>query len=91
MAETIVGIRELKAELSSHMRSVKTGGTILITEHGNPVGRIVPVARTLEERVQRLAESGIVEWNGQRPGPPPPRPKVKGRGMISDLLLEDRE
>ncbi len=41
-----VGVRELKAHLSDYLKKVKAGRTVLITEHGKPVGRIVPAGQS---------------------------------------------
>lgn len=48
MTQVIVGIRELKARLSEYLRQVKAGETVIITEHGRPIGRIVPEPESLE-------------------------------------------
>ncbi len=37
-----VGIADLKAHLSGHLRTVKKGATLLVMERGTPVARIVP-------------------------------------------------
>ena len=42
--EMEAGIRELKSKLSAYMRRVKAGETVVITERGKPIGRIVPVS-----------------------------------------------
>jgi prevent-host-death family protein len=39
-----VGIADLKAHLSGHLRTVKKGETLLVMERGTPVARIVPAA-----------------------------------------------
>lgn len=90
MQGTAVGIRELKNRLSEYLRRVKGGETILVTERGRPVGQIVPVPATLRERVGRLAQSGVVEWSGERL--PPYRPKAVNRSgkLLSDLVAEER-
>jgi PHD/YefM family antitoxin component YafN of YafNO toxin-antitoxin module len=38
MAEHIVGIRQLKEQLSHFVEQVKTGATVVITDRGKPVG-----------------------------------------------------
>lgn len=91
MAETIVGVRNLKAELSSHLRRVKTGDTVLITERGNPIGRIVPAGTSVEERMKKMVAAGLASWSGQRLQPIKPPAKVRGKRSLADLLLEDRE
>ena len=42
MTQSTVGIRDLKARLSEYLRQVKDGETVIITEHGRPIGRIIP-------------------------------------------------
>jgi len=39
-----VGIADLKAHLSGHLRTVKKGEVLLVVERGTPVARIVPAA-----------------------------------------------
>jgi len=39
-----VGIADLKAHLSGHLRTVKRGETLVVVERGTPVARIVPAA-----------------------------------------------
>jgi prevent-host-death family protein len=91
MSETMVGIRELKAQLSEYLRRVKEGQTLVITDHGKPVGRIVPVGETLEERMQRLVEAGIMKWNGKKLKPREPIAINRDLRQISDLVVEDRD
>ncbi len=94
MSYTTIGIRELKAQLSRTMRQVKAGETVIITERGEPIGRIVPMPTALEDRLQELVELGLVAWNGQKFGARPrdfTPARVKGPVTVADLLLEDRE
>jgi prevent-host-death family protein len=37
-----VGIAELKARLSEHLRSVRNGGTLTVLDRDTPIARIVP-------------------------------------------------
>ena len=37
-----VGIRELKAKLSEHVQRANEGETIVVTDRGRPVARLVP-------------------------------------------------
>jgi prevent-host-death family protein len=63
--ETAVGIRELKARLSAYLQRVKAGNTLTITEHGKPIGRIVPLGQTTkEEKLRKMIESGFADWSG---------------------------
>ena len=90
MSETSVGVRQLKARLSEYLRRVKAGETVLITDRGQPVGRIVPTAEPLEARLQRLAEAGLVLWSGRKLEPRPPVVEARGGRTVADLLIEDR-
>jgi prevent-host-death family protein len=91
MSQVTVGIRELKAHLSSYVRQVKLGASVVITERGKPVGRIVPIGPSLETRLQELREAGLAAWSGRRLSPIAPVAVTRGEQMVSDLLLEDRE
>lgn len=91
MPPTETGIRQLKSNLSAYLRRVKAGETVVITEHGKPIGRIVPVAEPVEERIQQLAQAGLVAWNGSRLPLTAPAAHLQGERTVADLLLEDRE
>ena len=91
MSQVTVGIRELKAHLSSYVRQVKSGASVVITEHGKPVGRIVPIGPSLETRLQELREAGLAAWSGRALSPIAPVAHTRGDQMVADLLLEDRE
>ena len=91
MVSTTVGIRELKAQLARYVRQVKAGGIVTITERGKPIGRIVPVRKTTEERMQELIQSGLVAWNGRKPQPMKSPPRIQGKRTVAELLLEDRQ
>lgn len=54
MSELRVGVRDLKARLSEYLRQVSQGQTVIITDHGRPVGRLMPVDQPLDERLKVL-------------------------------------
>jgi prevent-host-death family protein len=91
MRETTVGTRELKNRLSEYLRRVKAGETVIITERGKPVGQILPVQANLTDRLKKLAQAGVVEWNGQPVPPYQPTAVNRGKQLLSDLVIEDRE
>ena len=92
MAEKRVGIRTLKAQLSGYIREIKKGNTIVITERGNAVGRIIPAAETLEERIQTLVQSGVADWNGKKLKPGKPVAKIKpGCKTLAEIVSENRD
>jgi len=90
MSEKTVGVRELKARLSEYLRQVKKGRTVVITEHGKPVGRLVPAGQSLEQRLQAMIDAGLAEWNGKPLPPVKPVAKLRGGKSIADLIIEDR-
>lgn len=91
MTQATVGIRDLKAQLSTYVQRVKAGDTLIITERGKPVGRIVPLERSLKDRLLELVAAGVVDWNGQKLEPVAPIARTRGPRTVADLLLEDRE
>ena len=91
MAHVTVGIRELKARLSSYVRQAKSGTSVVITDRGEPVARLVPMGRSLEDRMDDLVEAGLVSWSGKKLSRIAPVVSMHGQQTIADLLLEDRE
>ena len=89
--EKRVGIRELKSSLSECVREVKSGRTIVVTEHGQPVARIIPEGISLRQRVEALRKAGAIAWSGRRLRPAKPVGKVRGAKTVADLIVENRE
>jgi len=90
MAETKVGLRELKNKLSEYVRRVEAGETITITDRGNEVAWIIPKPETLEDKMDALAASGfLVRGTGKLK---PYEPKIVNRSgtLMSDVVVEDR-
>ena len=91
MTELNVGVRELKTNLSKYLREIKRGRTIVITEHGKAVGRLMPASLSRSEKIAALQQAGILRWNGKKLPRVKHRPKVRGQKTVADLLIEDRE
>jgi len=75
-----IGIAELKARLSEHLRSVRNGDTITVLDRNTPIAQIVPyAARPLDVRKakRRLRELKL-----------PPRPAKRTDSVA--ILVEDR-
>lgn len=80
-----VGTAELKAHLSSHLRSVRRGETITILDRREPVARLVPIDAPLSPVVVRPAKPGL---HGVRLLPP----VRDARGdVVEDLMAERAE
>ena len=88
-----IGIREAKINLSKLLKNVQKGGVVIITDRGQPVGKIVPVTQdslSLTERIHSLERQGWIgtqKADEQRPLPPPlPLPDE----LAQKYLQEDR-
>ncbi len=88
--ERQVGIRELKSRLSQYLRDVKAGATVVVTERGVPVARLVPDAVSPERRLRALKESGAIVWSGRGLGTAEPEARAHEGVEVGDILVEDR-
>jgi prevent-host-death family protein len=92
MAERRIGIRELKSKLSECVREVRSGGTIVVTEHGRPVARMIADASSFRQRLEALSNTGGILWSGRRLKPTKPVARMRGRRKtVADLISENRE
>ncbi|RIK14724.1 MAG: hypothetical protein DCC51_15505 [Anaerolineae bacterium] len=91
MSELSVGVRELKLQLSKYLHRVRAGETIIITDRGKPIGRIIPEAASLDEKIQQLLDAGLVEWNGVKPEVSEPAFANNSDILASDIVTEMRE
>ena len=90
--QTKAGIKELKARLSAYLRQVKAGETIIITDRGKPIGRIVPMTQPVDTVIESLQQAGLIAWSGKKLSPlAPAAPRTQGDRTVAELLLEDRE
>jgi antitoxin (DNA-binding transcriptional repressor) of toxin-antitoxin stability system len=90
--QTVIGVRELRAKLSAHLRAVAGGRTVTIGDRRHrPVARLVPVERGADDEVlDRLAARGIIQrGTGKLTLHDPVKPK-RGARLVSDLVIEDR-
>ncbi|MBY0355999.1 MAG: type II toxin-antitoxin system prevent-host-death family antitoxin [Rickettsiales bacterium] len=85
-----VGIRELKANLSKYVAMAKEGERIVITEHGQEVVQLSPLATTDYAKLFEMMRDGIIQWDGGKPKGLNPGVPIKGK-PISETVLEDRE
>lgn len=88
-----VSISELKAKLSEHVRRVKGGQQVVVTDRGRPVAVLAPLPERMAEdaRLQELAAAGLIKLGGPIPEdfwdlPMPADPK----GEVLKALLEER-
>lgn len=84
---------ELKARLSEHLRLVKSGHELVITERGVPVARVLPLddGERKSTRRLRLTRSGLLKpGRGKLPAvlKKPPTGPSSGAGVLAALLAE---
>ncbi|PYT68570.1 MAG: type II toxin-antitoxin system prevent-host-death family antitoxin [Acidobacteria bacterium] len=91
MAERRIGIRELKSKLSECVREVREGQTILVTQRGRVVARLIPEATPVRERLAALKSAGGIQWSGRRLPRTKPVARLRGRRTVADLVSENRE
>jgi prevent-host-death family protein len=89
----VASITETKNRLSALLDLVRKGETVVVTERGRPIARIVPAVAAVDDegRTARLVRAGALAPG--RGGPaselllsPPPA----SEGSVLDALLEER-
>ena len=85
-----VGIRELKMHLSRHLKRVRAGARLVVTERGRSIATITPVeAPANVDWAHQLVAEGHAHWNGSKPTGARRPPKITGK-TTSSIVLEDR-
>lgn len=85
-----VGIRELKARLSQHLKRVRAGARLAVTERGRTIATISPVDAPADlDWAHRLVAEGRTQWNGHKPTGARRPPKLTG-SPASAAVLEGR-
>jgi prevent-host-death family protein len=82
---------ELKARLSEHLRLVKAGHELVITERGVPVARVVPLdeGQRRSTRRLRLTRGGLMKpGRGKLPALLKKAPSGLASGVLAALLAE---
>ena len=88
-------VSRLKTSLSAYLRRVKAGEEVVITEHGRPIARLLPLAspESVPEHVKDLEARGLLKrgpkrlpadfWDLPRPADP--------RGATRAAVARERE
>jgi len=87
----IVGIRELKAHLTQHLKRVRSGTCLGVSARGRVIAIICPAETPADvDWAYRLIAQGRARWSGGKPvGRARPVRVTTGR-TVSDAVLEDR-
>ena len=93
-----VGSTELKNELNSYLKKVKSGAKFLITERGRPIARIVPLTdsddTSTESIIAELLNKGLLTLSRGLDNEQllSPKPIIKLSGIsASDIIIKDRD
>ncbi|MEQ1895845.1 MAG: type II toxin-antitoxin system prevent-host-death family antitoxin [Vicinamibacterales bacterium] len=86
-----VGIRDLKTHLSRHLKRVRAGARLVVTEHGRSIATISPVeAPASLDWAHVLVAEGDAHWGGGKPvGSAKPNGPADG-SAAADAVIEDR-
>jgi len=85
-----VGVRDLRNGLSSYLRRAGRGETMLVTDRGRPVARLVPPDMP-EALVRAIREGRILPPSRTWAGPPRAvLPYRKGSKLLSEIVIEQR-
>jgi prevent-host-death family protein len=92
MERRVVGVRELKTRLGRYLRSVREGRTVLVTDRGEPIAELRPLApdRRLSATLVRLSVEGAVTLPGRRAMSAFAPIRSRGRSL-SDAVIDERE
>jgi prevent-host-death family protein len=86
-----VGVRELKTHLSRHLKRVRAGERLLVTERGRPVATIEPMARPASvEWATAFVSEGRAAWSGGKPAGLGAAPSVGRDRSVASAVIEDR-
>ncbi len=91
MTQSVVSIRELKSRLSHFLRLARTGESVVITDRGVPVGRLVPIEQDLDERIAALRAAKQLQWSGRRLAPRKPAVRIPRGRSVAELIVEGRD
>ena len=85
-----VGIRDLKSRLSRHLKRVKTGVRLVVTDRGRSIATIHPIEEAADVGwVDELVREGSGHWGGGKPRGSARTISAAGRSA-ADTVLEGR-
>jgi len=85
MRERRVGIQELEGNLSACLDEVRSGTTLLVTDGGHRVARLIP-----EPEVSESKNGPAIAWSGRRLRKTKPKARLQGGGSMTDIVRENR-
>jgi prevent-host-death family protein len=86
----VVGVRELKAQLSRCLKRVQAGERLTVTDRGRAIATLVPVeAGPAVEWAHQMIAAGQARWGGGKPAGLARRVASRGK-PASRMVIEDR-
>jgi prevent-host-death family protein len=86
-----VGVRELKARLSHHLKRVQAGHSVTVTDRGRAIARIQPVDASADTGwIMRMVAEGKASWSGGKPKGARRTAVNTGKLLASDIVIRDR-
>ena len=85
-----VGIRELRQNLSVHLRRVKRGESLEVTEHGRPVAVLAPLPEPASPRERLLASGRLAPATSTLAALGAPPSSLAAPASVSEALAEER-
>ena len=86
----VVGVRELRQNLSVYLERIKDGEALTVTEHGRAIAELRPLGMDTDPLARLIKEGAIAP--PRRRGAALPRPmRMKTGRRVSELLDELRD
>ena len=85
MRERRIGVQELGANLRGCLEEVRSGTTLLLTDGGHRIARLIPEPSPSESK-----ESPSIAWSGRRLKKTKPKARLRGSGSMADIVRENR-
>lgn len=90
-AQSAVGVRELRQNLSVYLARIKQGESLEVTEHGQVVAVLAPVPPNASRYDVLLAQGLITPATRSIQDLPPPRKMPPGTRSLTEILREMRD
>jgi antitoxin (DNA-binding transcriptional repressor) of toxin-antitoxin stability system len=84
MRERPIRIQELHANLSRCLERVQSGTTLLLTDGGHRVARLIP------ESEAGSNDGPPIAWSRRRLKKTRPKARLRGEGSMADIVRENR-
>lgn len=85
MRERRVGIQELETNLNGCLDEVQSGTTLLLTDGGRGVARLIPEPSASEEK-----EGPAIAWSGRPLKKRKPKARLRRGASMTDIIRENR-